>query len=96
MTSSSLEVRMQVRSAAELGAQLRKRRKEKGLTQHDLAELCRVSVRFLSEVERGRESASVGLVLRLCSRLGLSVTVSPRESQLNGTSIITTTRVETP
>lgn len=70
-----------VRTATDLGARIRSRRKEKGLTQTELAQLCAVSLRFVSEVERGRESASVGLVLRLCARLALDVTVEPRENQ---------------
>ena len=69
---------MQVTNAAELGAVLRARRKEKGLTQTQLAELCAVSLRFVSEVERGRTSASIGLVLHLCTRLALDVVVEPR------------------
>ena len=70
---------MQVTNATELGAVLRTRRKEKGLTQTQLAELCAVSLRFVSEVERGRGSASVGLVLHLCTRLALDVVIEPRE-----------------
>lgn len=70
---------MKIASPAELGAQIRARRKAKGLTQTQLAELCRVSLRFVSEVERGRASAGVGRVLHLCARLGLDVHVVPRE-----------------
>ncbi|MDP2341517.1 MAG: helix-turn-helix domain-containing protein [Deltaproteobacteria bacterium] len=70
---------MKVADATEFGAQIRARRKEKGLSQGQLAELCAVSVRFVSEVERGRASASVGLVLHLCTRLALDVLVEPRE-----------------
>lgn len=71
---------MKLATPAELGALLRARRKEKGLTQTDLAGLCGVSVRFVSEVERGRPTAGIGLVLRLCARLALDVSVTPREA----------------
>ena len=64
-----------------LGRALRARRKQKGLTQTELAELCGVSLRFVSEVERGRASAGVGLVLRLCARLGVDVALLPRDGQ---------------
>ncbi|MBI1945870.1 MAG: helix-turn-helix transcriptional regulator [Deltaproteobacteria bacterium] len=69
---------MRVTTTGELGAALRARRKERALTQAQLADLCGVSVRFVSEVERGRPTAGVGLVLRLCARLGLDVGVAPR------------------
>lgn len=71
---------MTLASPAELGALLRARRKEKHLTQTELAGLCGVSVRFVSEVERGRATAGIGLVLRLCARLALDVSVTPREA----------------
>ena len=70
---------MHVATPADLGSLIRARRKEKGLTQTQLAGLCGVSLRFVSEVERGRPTAGVGLVLHLCARLGLDVDVSPRE-----------------
>ncbi len=70
---------MKVTSPSEFGAQIRARRREKGLTQTELAQLCGVSLRFVSEVERGRASAGLGLVLRLASRLALDVDISPRE-----------------
>jgi y4mF family transcriptional regulator len=68
-----------VRTAAELGAMLRTRRKAKGLTQVELADLAGVSQRFISELERGRESTGLALVLRVCSRLALDVFVDVRE-----------------
>lgn len=69
---------MRVTTTGELGAALRARRKERALTQAQLAALCGVSVRFVSEVERGRPTAGVGLVLRLCARLGLDLSMAPR------------------
>lgn len=71
---------MRIRTADELGAAIRARRKAKGLTQPQLAELAGVSIRFVSEVERGRATAGVGLVLLLCARLALDVAVVDRES----------------
>lgn len=69
-----------VRSAKDLGARIRARRVEKGLTQTQLAELCGTSLRLISELERGiRTEASVTTVLRVCSRLALDVAITPRE-----------------
>ena len=42
-----------------------------GLTQLDAAGLCGVGERFLSELERGKQSAELGKVLQVLRRLGL-------------------------
>jgi len=67
-----------IRSARDLGALLRRARKAEGLTQAEAAALAGVGVRFLSELERGKETAELGLVLRVCTRFGLDVVVLPR------------------
>ena len=46
-----------------------------GLTQRDAAGLCGVGERFLSELERGKASASLGKTLQVLKRLGLRVQV---------------------
>jgi len=65
-------------SVAQLGRLVRRRRKESGVRQTDAAALAGVGVRFLSELERGKESAEVGRVLQVLERLGLEVLVVPR------------------
>lgn len=70
---------MRVANTVELGTAIRARRRQRGLTQAELAGLCGVSVRFVSEVERGRPTAGVALVLRLCARLGLDVQLVARD-----------------
>jgi HTH-type transcriptional regulator/antitoxin HipB len=62
-----------------LGVEVRARRKAKSLSQTQLAELCGVSLRLVSELERGRESVAFGRVLLICNRLGLDLAVSARE-----------------
>jgi HTH-type transcriptional regulator/antitoxin HipB len=64
---------------AAFGAAIRARRLEKGLTQTQLAELCGVSLRFVSELERGRTSVSLGRALLLAQRLALDPVLLPRE-----------------
>lgn len=56
-----------------LGDLIRQRRKAMGLTQLDAAGLCGVGERFLSELERGKASASLGKTLQVLKRLGLRV-----------------------
>lgn len=42
-----------IREASDLGAMLRERCKELGLTQIELAQACKCSPRFIGELERG-------------------------------------------
>ena len=72
---------MRVENADELGRLVRKRRRELRLTQAELAAFCGTSVRFLSELERGRATAGIGLVLHVLASLSLDVDVSPRGSR---------------
>ena len=62
-----------IHSAVDLGHAVRAERKALGLTQSDLAAASGVSLRFISELERGRASAGVGRVLHVLNMLGLEV-----------------------
>ncbi|MEO1082854.1 MAG: helix-turn-helix transcriptional regulator [Acidobacteriota bacterium] len=64
-----------IQTTEELGQLIRAQRKATGLTQSELADASGVSLRFISELERGRASAGVGRVLRVLHMLGLSVQV---------------------
>lgn len=44
-----------------------------GLTQADAAALCGVSAPFLNNLERGKETARIGLVLVVCQGLGIDL-----------------------
>ena len=66
-------MKLTLRSTDELGQSIRAERKAQGLTQGDLAAACGVSLRFISELERGRSSAGVGRVLHVLNMLGLRV-----------------------
>lgn len=67
-----------VKTSIELGNVIRDARKRTELDQETTADLIGVGPRFLSEVERGKPSARLGLVLKVLERLGLEVWVSPR------------------
>jgi y4mF family transcriptional regulator len=64
-----------IHSIAELGSVIRSERKALGLTQGDLAAASGVSLRFVSELERGRESAGIGRILHVLDMLGLEVAI---------------------
>jgi y4mF family transcriptional regulator len=61
-----------------LGSLVRQERKAQGLTQEELAGLTGVGVRFVRELEAGKESCQVGLALQVAKTLGLVLTVRGR------------------
>ena len=73
-----------VQNTAALGELVRSERKALGLTQGDLAAASGVSLRFVSELERGRETAGVGRVLHLLGMLGIEVRLTTPSHRSNG------------
>lgn len=71
-----------VRSAEALGKLVRAHRKQRKLTLETISGLGNVSTRFLSEFERGKETAELGKVLQALRTLGLEVVIQPRRSEL--------------
>ena len=65
-------------STTDIGNRIRAKRKADKLTQADAAALCGVGTRFLSELERGKETAEIGKVLRIIHGLGLEIQMSIR------------------
>lgn len=61
------------REAEVFGAHLRRLRTTRGLTQRELADLCRSNVPFISNMERGLTSPSLAMLLRLASALDCRV-----------------------
>lgn len=68
-----------VRTAEELGEALRRARREQGLTQQEFADFTLVGVRFVSELERGKETAELGLVLKALQNAGYDIVLRRRE-----------------
>ena len=67
-----------IQSAEDLGQLVRAHRKGKGLTLETVSGLGNLSTRFLSEFERGKETAEIGKILKALRTLGLDVIVQPR------------------
>ncbi len=67
-----------IRSAEELGKLTRAHRKQRKLTLEVISGLGNLSTRFLSEFERGKETAELGKVLHALHTLGLDVFIQPR------------------
>ncbi|MDR0780818.1 MAG: helix-turn-helix domain-containing protein [Pseudomonadales bacterium] len=68
-----------IRSTAELGKIARVHRKQRKLTLESISGLSNLSPRFLSEFERGKETAEIGKVLKALHTLGLEVLIQPRQ-----------------
>ncbi|MDE0108726.1 MAG: hypothetical protein OXN96_12985 [Bryobacterales bacterium] len=65
------------RSARDLGQLMRLNRKGRGWTPQQLAGFANVSMRFLSELERGKETADVGKTLHALRLLGPAAVIAP-------------------
>lgn len=65
-----------------LGELIRKERKSQKLTQEELAALAGVGVRFIRELEHGKESCRIGLAIQVMQTLGLSIAVYGRGERL--------------
>jgi y4mF family transcriptional regulator len=66
---------MRVRSTEVVGQLIREERKRQGLTQAHLAERVGVGRQWIHQIERGKDTAEVGLVLKTLHALGLRVSV---------------------
>ena len=72
---------MRVRNSNDIGALIRDHRRRLGLTQEALAERVGVSRQWLGDVERGKASAELGLVLRVVNALGVRLVVVEEDEE---------------
>ena len=75
---------MRLLSVVDLGKSVRKRRKELGYSQQQLAEFCGCGTRFVSDLENGKETIRFGKALLVVSMLGLNFYVEPRSQAFRG------------
>jgi transcriptional regulator with XRE-family HTH domain len=68
----------QLRTAEDAGRIARAARRARKLTLDDVYATTSLSLRFLSEFERGKPNASLGRALRTLEALGLDIVVVPR------------------
>ena len=69
---------MKIQSTKDLGAEIRRRRKELGYTQGFLSEFSGISASFISNLENGKETAELGKVLFLINLLGMDMELTER------------------
>ena len=70
---------LRIDDAQSLGGLVRRVRKSQGLTLETLAGLCGLSIRFLSELENGRETCSFVRIMRVLDTLGIELYANPPE-----------------
>lgn len=78
---------MRIRTPKELGLLVRAARKRRAWSQDELSAEVGVSRTWISEFERGKSTAEVGLVLKALRVLGLSLDVARGEGRRPGTSM---------
>jgi y4mF family transcriptional regulator len=72
------KMKRQITSEQDLGASIRRRRNELELTQGELADVSGVTLRFVSELERGKGTAQFDGIRRVLAALGLNLFVESR------------------
>jgi HTH-type transcriptional regulator / antitoxin HipB len=72
-------LKTKVSLVADIGAAVRRKRKEDGLTLADAAALCGVGYRFMSDLENGKKTVQLGKVLKVLRSLGLDMTIGARK-----------------
>ena len=69
---------MLVKSASDIGAAVRSKRKEDGLTLVEASGLSNVNYRFFSDLENGKSTVRFDKVLQVLSALGLELKLTER------------------
>lgn len=73
---------MKITDSKSFGAALRAKRKKLGYTQGYVAEFTGFSVSFISDLERGKETAELGKAIFLANLLGLDLSANDREEKI--------------
>jgi HTH-type transcriptional regulator / antitoxin HipB len=64
-------------TAAQIGKLIRDTRKSLGVTQKDLALTSGTGIRFIIDLENGKETCEIGKALLILNTLGIKITLSP-------------------
>jgi y4mF family transcriptional regulator len=65
----------------EIGALIKKRRKSLKMNQVDLALVSGTGVRFISDLENGKETCELGRTLKVLENLGMKIDFQPRDQK---------------
>lgn len=67
-----------IKSPEDIGRLIREKRKNDSLTQADLAGLCSVGKRLISELEKGKPTIQIVKVLQVLACIGLEMKINPK------------------
>jgi HTH-type transcriptional regulator / antitoxin HipB len=84
-------IQLALRTPRDIGALIKDRRRTLGLDQAELAERIGVQRLWVNQVERGKPGASLGLVLRALSAVGvelIGLTLDAAEQSLEGVPVV--------
>ena len=79
---------MIINSAAEFGALVRSERKKRRWSQEELATRVGVSPLWISQFERGKSSAQIGLVMRTLKALGIKLWAGDAPGNMGRATVI--------
>lgn len=71
-------------SPADIGKLVRETRRNLGVTQKDLALTSGTGLRFIIELEKGKETCQIGKVLTVLHTLGIRMSLGPPTSKQEG------------
>jgi len=71
-------------SPADIGNLVRETRKRLGVTQKELALTSGTGLRFIIELEKGKETCEIGKALTVLHTLGIKVTLTPPTPKQEG------------
>ena len=71
-------------SPAEIGTLIRQTRKQFGVTQKHLALTAGTGLRFIIDLENGKETCEIGKVLTVLNTLGIKMTLTPPAAPKEG------------
>ena len=64
----------------QLGRTVRKHRRAQSLRQSELASIAGVGIRFISELENGKQTLELGRVIKVLETVGLCLEIQKRSS----------------
>ncbi len=66
---------MKIKNIKDIASKIKDERKKQNLTQTQLAGLCNVGLRFIVDLEAGKETCQIGKVLLVLDVLGIDLVV---------------------
>jgi y4mF family transcriptional regulator len=72
----------ELQSGEAIGKRIRELRRAQGITQAQLAGLANTGIRFIGDLEKGKETCHIGKILRVLSTLGVGMYIySPYDKE---------------